>query len=167
MTKTIYGFDIVPIRGQVASAAQAQSVIDSAITVWMQMGLSTQQIMYGVSMLSVESGYIPTITNGHPKETIRGLGQFNSQTWGNTAATVDAKFDLQPDSAGYISQSKQALNSAFSPSLTVGTNAQAGSSNDPNAGQYDPDGLILRKPTQGATAATGHGNSMRVPEQWI
>jgi hypothetical protein len=36
--------------------SQAQAVIDTAILVWEQMGLSTAQIMYGIAMMDAESG---------------------------------------------------------------------------------------------------------------
>src|ERR1700733_890288 len=42
----------------------AQSVIDTAVMVWMQMGLTNDQIKYGIAALNEESGFFPDITNG-------------------------------------------------------------------------------------------------------
>ena len=47
MTQNIYG----------QASAHAQAVIDTAITVWMQMGLTEDQIIYGIAMMNVESQY--------------------------------------------------------------------------------------------------------------
>jgi len=89
MPTNLYGTPISQIpRWPSASADQAQAVIDSAIAVWMQMGLSEEQIMYGIAMLNVESGYNPIITNGVPTDTIRGLGQFAAVNWRMSSDSV-------------------------------------------------------------------------------
>jgi|GEM_PF-3634269 len=74
----------------------ATVVTDSAVLIWTQMGLTTDQIMYGLAMMNVESGYTPQITNRVKKDTIRGLGQFNAGTWSGTAKKYDASYNLNP-----------------------------------------------------------------------
>ena len=103
-----YGSPIVPIRGQTTTPSQAQAVIDTAIAVWMQMGLSEVQIEYGIAMMNVESSYDPTITNSvtgtrsDSKSTIRGLGQFSAGTWNDTAKLFNVDFGLRSNSPAYI-----------------------------------------------------------------
>lgn len=127
------------------TADRAQSVIDTAILVWEQMGLSTAQIMYGIAMMNVESGDIPTKPNGVDTSTIRGLGQFSDGTWDDTAKEFDRTYGLSPGSINYIPQDlgyRVPTNANFNPAQPAGTNAQSAESNDPTAGQYDPEGLV-------------------------
>lgn len=126
MTSAVYG----------TATPNAQAVIDTAITVWMQMGLTEDQILYGIAMMNVESGYNPVVTNNVPIDSIRGLGQFNTATWNATAKSFDAQYGLQFTPILSVS------NSAYNVNSPEGTNAQAGESNDPGAGVYDPDGLV-------------------------
>lgn len=137
MTQNAYGTAISGLFHQ--SSAQAQVVIDTAVTVWMQMGLSENQILYGIAMMNVESGYDPVVTNGVDTDSIRGLGQFSTGTWNATALSFDKQYGLQPaPPVPYIA------NSNFDPQQSQGTNAQVGESNDAAAGVYDPDGLVVQ-----------------------
>jgi len=126
----------IPFNGQ--STQHSKVVIDTAITVWMQMGLTEDQILYGIAMMNVESGYFPTKTNGVPTDTIRGLGQFNTATWNSTAQSFDAQHGLQ------FTPVPRIYNPDFNPQLSQGTNAPAGESNDSAAGVYDPNGLVAQ-----------------------
>lgn len=54
----------------------------------MQMGLAEDQILYGIAMMNVESGYNLVVTNNVPIDSIRGLGQFNTAAWNATAKTA-------------------------------------------------------------------------------
>jgi hypothetical protein len=73
------------------TTGQACSVIDTAIMVWEQMGLSTAQIMYGIAMMNLESGDTPIITNGYPTETERGLGRYSNGIGGRLPAWGDPR----------------------------------------------------------------------------
>lgn len=94
MTENAYGTTIPSSIPQTYD--QAQAVIDTAIIVWEQMGLSTAQIMYGIAMMNLESGDDPTITNGIPASSIRGLGQFSDVTWNDTAKIVNRNYGFSP-----------------------------------------------------------------------
>lgn len=127
------------------TTANAESVDDTAIMVWQQMGLSTAQIMYGIAMMTIESGDTPTVTNGNSGETIRGLGQTSDGTWDVDAGEVNGTYELSPGSSWYIPQNLNPYtptNANFNPGQPADTNAQSGESNDPGAGQYDPEGLV-------------------------
>jgi hypothetical protein len=66
----IDGLNIIGVHGKTQTQPLAQAVIDSAVMVWMQIGLTEDQITYGIAMLNVESRYIPTIENSVSKDTI-------------------------------------------------------------------------------------------------
>ena len=141
MTENAYGTTIPSSIPQTYD--QAQAVIDTAIIVWEQMGLSTAQIMYGIAMMNLESGDDPTITNGIPASSIRGLGQFSDATWNDTAKIFNRDYGLSAASPSSVPQSLGGpTNANFDPLQPAYTNAQAGMSNDPAAGQYDPAGLV-------------------------
>jgi hypothetical protein len=121
------------------TTALAQSVIDTAILVWEQMGLSTAQIMYGIAMLNVESGDTPVIPNNSKNSTIRGLGQFSNGQWDYAARQFNSTYNLSiPANLNPYAPT----NADFNVYLTAGTNVQSGESNDPAAGPYDPQGLV-------------------------
>ncbi len=71
MPQNAYGTAIAGASSQTTDHAQA--VIDTAIVVWMQMGLTEDQIMYGIAMMNVESGYNPVVRNNVDTDSIRGL----------------------------------------------------------------------------------------------
>jgi len=145
MTDNAYGTTIPEeiVKKYDQTSDHAQAVIDSAILVWGQMGLSTAQIMYGVAMMNLESGDDPTITNGVPTSSIRGLGQVSDGTWKQDASTFDGDYHLAPGSLFYVPYPLNGpTNQNFNPTEPAYTNAQAGQSNDPAAGQYDPQGLV-------------------------
>jgi hypothetical protein len=122
MTKNPYGM----------ASDHAQAVIDTAITVWMQMGLTEDQILYGIAMMNAESSYNPVAKNGVAIDTIRGLGQFNTATWNSTAKSFDAQYGLQ------FTPIPKIPNSAFNPRLSWGPNAPAGESPQPRGGAAAP-----------------------------
>jgi hypothetical protein len=66
MTKNAYGTTIYSILPQ--TTAHAQAVIDTAITVWMQMGLTEDQILYGIAMMNEESGRIRSSYHQRPPQ---------------------------------------------------------------------------------------------------
>lgn len=54
------------------------SIITDAVTTWQQMGLTQQQIAYGIAAIGVESGFNPdAVSSTGPI----GLGQFSQDTW--------------------------------------------------------------------------------------
>jgi len=69
----IDGMTIIGVQGKTQTKPLAQAVIDSAVMVWMQMGLTNDQIKYGLAALNVEGGFFSRVTNGVSTDTIRGL----------------------------------------------------------------------------------------------
>ena len=90
-------------------------VIDAAVPIWMQMGLTTDQIAYGIAMIAVESGFHPQRSNGIKKSSIRGLGQFDSGTWHDRAGQFNREYHLNPADTGYIVTNNNPINRAFKP----------------------------------------------------
>lgn len=50
----IDGLNIIGVHGKTQTQPRAQAVIDSAVMVWMQMGLTNDQIKYGLAALNIE-----------------------------------------------------------------------------------------------------------------
>lgn len=136
MSQTPYGTNI-PFKFQ--SAQHAQVVIETAITVWMKMGLTQTQIEYGIAMMNVESGFSPVIKTLSLTDTIRGLGQFYAATWNGTAEAFDLQYGLQMQPPV-----PSTPNPLWNPTFAAGLNAPVGESNDSAAGYYDPDGLVAQ-----------------------
>ena len=150
----IDGLKVIGEHGRTQTLQRTEAVIDSAVLVWMQMGLTNAQIMYGLASINVESGFFPNITNNLPNSTIRGLGQITDGTWHGAAETLDAAFNLAPDDNAYATpQPANIKNSGpFFVGNSTGTNAQSGESNDPaigGAGIYDPQGLVTQLEVEG------------------
>jgi hypothetical protein len=139
-----YGTPIHLTPGQVQTQAHAQAVIDTAVMVWSQMGLTEGQILYGIAMMNVESADVPDVSNGRAKDSIRGLGQIKNATWNGAAEQFNATYHLQPDSLDFLNVQATGTNAHYQQGFTatVNTNAESGSSNDPSAGVYDPNGLV-------------------------
>jgi len=112
------------------STQHANTVIDTAIMVWMQMGLTESQIIAGLSVMNVESGYSPTISNHVVGDTIKGLGQFNVKTWNATVNEFNKKYSLIADENEFTPPSRAIFNQNYPDNppqaLITKTNAASG-----------------------------------------
>lgn len=60
---------------------QKNDIISSAVTQWTGMGLTQEQIAFGIATMGVESAFNSTALSTDPRSTEYGLGQFNNPTW--------------------------------------------------------------------------------------
>ncbi|MBI5888137.1 MAG: transglycosylase SLT domain-containing protein [Deltaproteobacteria bacterium] len=60
------------------SPERMYTIISDSANVWAGMGLTHQQIAFGIATMGVESGFNPAARN---PSTARGLGQFRDKTW--------------------------------------------------------------------------------------
>src|SRR5271167_1297582 len=161
-TPLIDGFVFGPKGGAVGTTQLpflAQSVIDSAVMVWMQMGLTNDQIKYALAATNVESGFFPDSANGVPTDTIRGLGQVTNGAWVQVATKIDFDFNFASDDNAHITTTPVDVNNVAGFHVfngnPNGTNAQSGEANDPavgGAGIYDPQGLVKQLEVDGELA---------------
>jgi len=59
---------------------QKNDLIEHAASTWEGMGLSDEQIAFGIGVMGLESGFNPQ-AKGVASDTESGLGQFNNETW--------------------------------------------------------------------------------------
>ena len=59
---------------------QKNNLIDHAVSTWEGIGLSDDQIAFGIGVMGLESGFNPRAIGSSESES--GLGQFNKDTWG-------------------------------------------------------------------------------------
>ena len=75
------GIKLLPGGAPRVSEEQKNALIERAVSRWKGMGLSDQQIAFGVAMMGLELAFDPH-ARGNSK-TERGLGQFIDDTWGS------------------------------------------------------------------------------------
>lgn len=68
------------------------SIIDMAVSYWGKMGLTQEQMAFGIATMNVESGFNPDAKNPAPKSTAYGLGQFIDDTWSYAVAYYNNHF---------------------------------------------------------------------------
>ena len=60
------------------------NLIEHAVSTWEGMGLSDEQIAFGIGVMGLESGFNPHAKGTtSPKSVEYGLGQFTGDTWGD------------------------------------------------------------------------------------
>ena len=60
---------------------EKNATIEKAVSQWERMGLSQEQIAFGIATMNVESGFNSDAKNPAPDSTAYGLGQFTDDTW--------------------------------------------------------------------------------------
>lgn len=60
---------------------EKNATIEKAVSQWESMGLSQEQIAFGIATMNVESGFNSNAKNPAPKSTAYGLGQIIDDTW--------------------------------------------------------------------------------------
>jgi hypothetical protein len=61
---------------------QKNNLIEHAVSTWENMGLSDEQIAFGIGVMGLGSGFNPR-AKGVASDTESGLGQFTGGTWGD------------------------------------------------------------------------------------
>lgn len=66
-------------------------VIGNAVSVWETMGLTDEQIAFGIATMNVEAGFNAKAEN--PRTTAYGLGQFVKGTWDDAVTRYNKRHD--------------------------------------------------------------------------
>lgn len=78
---------------------QKNAVISKAESKWKEMGLTQNEIAFGIATMGVESGFDPKAKSPDPNSTAEGLGQFLKGTWPDAVTEYNKKSNahLKPD----------------------------------------------------------------------
>jgi len=60
---------------------QKNNLIEHAVTTWEDMGLSDEQLAFGIGVMGLESGFNPHAKGTTAESVEYGLGQFTKKTW--------------------------------------------------------------------------------------
>jgi len=60
---------------------QKNSTIDHAVSTWKRMGLTDDEIAFGIAVMGLESGFNPHAKGTTPESVEYGYGQFTHETW--------------------------------------------------------------------------------------
>lgn len=86
-------WDIIKIKSiagiEKVTDEQKNSTISNAVSKWTEMGLSQQQIAYGIAVMGVESAFNP---NAKSPTGPYGLGQFSADTWKDAVKEYNTKY---------------------------------------------------------------------------
>ncbi len=78
---------------------QKNNLIEHAVSTWEGMGLSDEQIAFGIGVMGLESGFNHRAIGESKSES--GLGQFNEKTWGDAVKYYNTRPEhptrLEPD----------------------------------------------------------------------
>lgn len=77
------------------SEEKKNRIVSDAVSLWENMGLSEEQIAFGIATMGVESGFNREAKN--EKTTAYGLGQITDPTWQDAVKYHNKRYDEQVD----------------------------------------------------------------------
>jgi hypothetical protein len=69
---------------------EKDAIIEKAVSQWEKMGLTQEEMAFGIATMNVESGFNPHVKG--TSKTEYGLGQFNDDTWHDAVREYNGKY---------------------------------------------------------------------------